>query len=478
VLGKKSKKAKVEPDEKAVTARAIDRAMKDAAKGHSVEDAVSAAIGPEADMEVVEVILPGGAGYTVRALAAGDDEAPLLARDDKLLMFASLGDLVDFCSEPAPHTLSATQGWAAIAATATAGGLVAELLDSYDLTEVPELADGTAEDRWTAGLLVGYAIDAADTVGCPPLEALKADSALLTLEREPGVFESGKFAAPMREKLMSEVRTVWPRVLKELEARTVWWTVLGPGTSPAAERRAQEEAMRLAAAEAAVVDVLPDLPAEASFVIPSRTPEGRASAAAAATQEPAAPAYDWDSVGVFPIQIRLPRGSGLTLVTYPDDETTEFLGGRGHILLFAHPRGLLTYLRENPDHSFADLPGWRTMPPLDVAALDPTGFYYLHDVPDRLNKGLPPDEAEEVADAFLLAADMAKQLNNADLSNVVDPSGPLARFMGVLSGADDGGPIVSAFGVRAAVPMPTIPEAAAMWRRMARRIDDSVTWRN
>ena len=485
MLGKKSKKPKGDaaaakgaaPDSKEATAKAIDKAMKDAAKGITRAEAEAAPeeAGPaEGDMEVIEVILRGGPGYTVRALAESDDE-PLLAADGKLLIFPTLRDLVDFAAEAHPHTLSAREGWEALAATATGGGLVAELLDSYDLTEVPELADGTAEDRWTAGLLIGYAIDAADTVGCPSLEALKPDSALLTLEREPAAFEGGKFAAQLREQLKSETKAVWPKVLRELEERSLWWTVTGPAPAPNAERRAQEEAMRLARAEAAVARANEAPPEEAAFVIPSRTPAGQGVTTIAAT-EPEREPYDWDAVGAFPIEIRLPRGAGVTLVTYPDDDSTVFLGGRGHVLLFGDKRRLLGYLRQNPDHSLAHLPGWKDAPPLSPADLEPTGYYYLHDVPDRLLKGLDREGGEEIADAFLLAADMAAQLAQPEVLATVDPDGPLARFMAVISGGDPSGPVASAFGVQKSVPMPTPPEAAAMWRRMTRRLDDSVTF--
>jgi hypothetical protein len=480
VLGKKAKKAKdAAPDLKEVAGREIDKAMKEAAKGRGpATTQASSSPAPDSDavMEVVEVVLKGGAGFTVRALDDSDDE-PLLARDGKLLMFANLRDLGDFAAEGGDHTLTARQGWDAIADAARSGSLAPELLDSYDLTEVPDLADGTAEDRWTAGLLVGYAIDVADTVGCPSLEALKPDSALLTLEREPEAFEGGKHAATLREKLIQEARSVWPKVLRDIESRSVWWSVLGTSGAPTAEKAKQDEALRLAQAEAAVATLNEGLPAEPAFVIPSRTPEGKGVTTIAPQQEPAAPAYDWDAVGAFPVEIRLPRGKGVTLVAYPDDESTMFLGGRGHVLLFANQRGLLAYLRGNPEHSLADLPGWKNAPPLDVAALEPTGFYYLHDVPDRLLKGVDAEGAAEITEAFLLAADMAKQLGNEDVLAVVDASGPLARFMSALA-EGGGGATVSAFGVQPSVPMPTPPEAAAMWRRMTRRLDDSVTFLN
>lgn len=487
MLGKKAKKPKeatskgAEPDLKDVASKAIDKAMKDAAKGRTQqpeappEDTPAAVGEPEPEMEVIEVVLRGGSGYTIRALDDTEDE-PLLARDGKLVMFPSLRDLVDFVAEGGPHSLSGRETWAGLAAQAAAGGLVAELLDSYDLTEVAELCDGTAEDRWTAGLLVGYAIDAADSVGCPPLEALNPDSALLTLEREPAALEAGKHAATLREKLLVECRTVWPKVLRELEDRSVWWTVVGTTGAPAAERRKQEEAMRLARAEAAVAVLHDEITEEPAFVIPTRTPAGKTLTPAAAQEKPPAEPYDWDAVGAFPIEIRLPRGSGITLVSYPDDGSTEFLGGRGHLLLFGHRRGLLAYLRQTPDHSLAHLPGWAGAPPLDPAALEPTGYYYLHDVPDRLLKGLDREGAEEVADAFLLAADMATQLGNPAVLGTVDPDGPLARFMDALSTGSLGTPVVSAFGVQKAEPLPTPPEAAAMWRRMTRRLDDSVTF--
>jgi hypothetical protein len=333
VLGKKAKKAKdAAPDLKEVAGREIDKAMKEAAKGRGpATTQASSSPAPDSDavMEVVEVVLKGGAGFTVRALDDSDDE-PLLARDGKLLMFANLRDLGDFAAEGGDHTLTARQGWDAIADAARSGSLAPELLDSYDLTEVPDLADGTAEDRWTAGLLVGYAIDVADTVGCPSLEALKPDSALLTLEREPEAFEGGKHAATLREKLIQEARSVWPKVLRDIESRSVWWSVLGTSGAPTAEKAKQDEALRLAQAEAAVATLNEGLPAEPAFVIPSRTPEGKGVTTIAPQQEPAAPAYDWDAVGAFPVEIRLPRGKGVTLVAYPDDESTMFLGGHGH----------------------------------------------------------------------------------------------------------------------------------------------------
>lgn len=483
------------------------------------------------DIEVIEVVLRGGSGFAVRSLSMNDADAPpMLAREDRLLLFPTLGDLTAFAAAGEEHTLAEHRSWPALRGSLAAGALVAELLDSYDLTEVPELVTGDTEDRWTAGLLVTLALDISDTVGCPTLSALGIDAPLIMLEGDSSLFEGPKNST-LRRRLSDDTDRDWPTILAEIEERAVWWSRGGVVSPRPPERTAADAARRLAQAEAAVaaldLDPLADLvpaprpraavpvPDKPEFErLPSNRPQpvridpqkaletqraleakrAQAEAERAAALKRAAeakkgkakapvvlepdpepdeaddadgePAPLWDGVDAYPVEIHLPRGVGLTVVGYPDDTSTVFLGRPGEVLVFAERSDLVAYLLEHPDHSLATLPGWEGMGPLDAAALEPAGFYYLHDVAERLDdENLDEDGCSEIADALEIAVELAQQLGLDAVLDELDGSGPLNLYVAAL------------LDTEAMEDFPEVEDAAEQWRRVVGLLDAAITWK-
>ncbi len=456
------------------------------------------------DIEVIEVVLSTGSGLIVRSLSLDAEiEAPILALDDKWLLFPTVADLAAFGRDSHAHTLVGHPSWADVVEAATRRELVAELLDSYDLTEVADLVTGDAEDRWTAGLLLTLALEISDTADCPTLSGMPIDAPLIALEGDSSTFEGPKNSM-RRRALSDEADKKWPAILAELEAKAAWWSGGGYVAPRPPERSAADAARQLAQAEASVASLDPDPIAVAAKRVPldvkgadfvrttdpkrpapkkiETRPAPKAAPVKAAVPAPApkktapAPALDdddgepgplWDGVDAYPIEIHLPRGVGYTVVGYPDETSTVFLGRPGQVLVFANRRTLVTYLRENPDHSLAALPGWGDMGPLDAAALTPAGFYYLHDVADRLDdEDLDEDGCSEIADALEIAVELAQQLNISAVLDELDGTGPLNLYVAALLDPD------------AMDDFPAVEDAAAQWNRVVALVDNAVTWKD
>jgi hypothetical protein len=107
------------------------------------------------------------------------------------------------------------------------------------------------------------------------------------------------------------------------------------------------------------------------------------------------------------------------------------------------------------------------MGPLDAAALEPAGFYYLHDVADRLDdETLDADGCAEIADALEIADELAEQLGLDEVLDELDGTGPLNLYVAALLDEE------------AMSDFPEVEDAAAQWRRVVARLDDAITWRD
>jgi hypothetical protein len=408
-------------------------------------------------LDVVEVVLPCGTGYTLRAFDVGEAEPPLLAQENRLLLFPTLDDLADFVRSDERHTFREHAAWPSLVESTDADELVAELVERYDLTALPHLTAGDAEDRWTASDLVTFAIDVAEAVGCPALEELADnDSAILLLEDDVPAFE-GLRGASRRRLLADEVAQLWPRVLDDIERHARWWQLSGDGAPVRVEEADTVARMRLAAAEREVAEEWNDPDSDGRGGIPRDASYDPVSA-------PEQPAADfWGEVGAYPIELHLPTGVGVTLVAYLDDGGTRFLGTAGEVLLFRTLEGLGDYLRTRTGHLLADLPGWPLMHELRQLDLTPRGWYYLHDVHKRVLCDLDEEAYGELLDAGEMAHDLAVQLGLDEIVLALDDGGQLARL------EDD----LVHDPARARSEAPAV---SATWERFSRAIAAAVTW--
>jgi len=387
----------------------------------------------EGGLDVVEVVLPCGTGYTLRAFDVGEAEPPLLAQDGRLLLFPTLDDLADFVRAAAePHTFREHAAWPALVESTDADELVAELVERYDLTALPRLACDDAEARWSASDLVTFAIDVAETVGCPALEDLAdTDSAILLLEDDVPAFEGVRGAA-RRRALTAEVAQVWPRVLSDVERNARWWRLSGEGAPVRVEEAAAVAGMRLTAAERGIAE-----------------------------QREADRATEfWDGVGAYPIEVQLPTGAGVTLVAYRDDGRTQFLGTPGTVLLFRSRDALGGYIRTATGHLLSELPGWSPVRQPRSLDLSPRGWYYLHDVHKRVLCDLDEDAYDELLDTGEMAHDLALQLGLDE----------------IVSALDDGGQFEDNLVHDPAKARADAAAVSATWERFSRAIAAAVTW--
>ncbi|MGY1735247.1 hypothetical protein [Geodermatophilus sp. SYSU D00684] len=154
----------------------------------------------------VELVVPGGAGVTLRCYV--EDVARFLGRDGEVYLFDTPADLARFCAGDEQHDLTEIASWPEVADTDVMP-LPAEQ-DRYDLTELSEVlaevaggAAGLVDHRVFAQPVEGVR-DVAEYAGLTRVDELLAPTAPLGRavargEREPGATLRAEDAAPLRE---------------------------------------------------------------------------------------------------------------------------------------------------------------------------------------------------------------------------------------------------------------------------------------
>ena len=169
----------------------------------------------------VEIVVPGGAGVTLRCYV--QDVARFLGRDGEIFLFATPADLARYCALDERHDLSEIASWPEVVDTDTLP-LPAEE-DSYDLTEVSEVL---AEMVAGAPSPVGQGVlvqpvdgvrDIAEYAGLSRVEELLSPSAplgraLAGAENQPD--------APLRAEDAGPLRAAWAEVVTEVSAVLVF----------------------------------------------------------------------------------------------------------------------------------------------------------------------------------------------------------------------------------------------------------------
>ncbi|SHN82807.1 hypothetical protein SAMN05660350_03317 [Geodermatophilus obscurus] len=76
----------------------------------------------------------------------------------------------------------------------------------------------------------------------------------------------------------------------------------------------------------------------------------------------------WEAVGILPVEVVVPEGSGVTLRCYVDDRA-RFLGRNGEVFLFASPADLTRFCRGDERHDLTEIASWPEVADTDTPPL-------------------------------------------------------------------------------------------------------------
>ncbi len=229
----------------------------DEVEGRSAE---TDALWSEVRVAPVEIALPKGVGYTLRAFrpsnelatpdlgdreedfprgaaeakaeeeGAGEDVPVFLSHRGRILLFRSAESLVDFVQSDAEHDLTQLDTWSDLKARLRVEDVVPQDEDTYELDLVVENLRGGL-DAWDYGLLIqagevardiGYAIRIESVIG-----ALSAGSPLDNLDENLRAAEEGGigsfFARRRLRKIGAETAALgWRTIIGKISALTDW----------------------------------------------------------------------------------------------------------------------------------------------------------------------------------------------------------------------------------------------------------------
>jgi hypothetical protein len=157
----------------------------------------------------------------------------------------------------------------------------------------------------------------------------------------------------------------------------------------------------------------------------------RAGRIAAPPAEVARAAEFWEAVGILPVEVVVPEGTGLTLRCYVEDRA-RFLGRDGEVFLFDSPEELTRFCRGGEAHDLTEIASWpevadTTTPPLP----SDQDRYDLTELSDVL--GEVADGAAGLVDHRVLAQqvegvrDIAEYAGLTRVDELLRPDAPLGR---------------------------------------------------
>ena len=228
------------------------------------------------------------------------------------------------------------------------------------------------------------------------------------------------------------IRTAWPGLLKKLEECVEWRTAA-------------------------------DLPEPAEEV----------AAAVAAGDEPRDSEADvrfWDSVGIMPVELTLPSGTGYTLRCYVDD-APRFLGTDMTVDVFRSRAGLVDFCQHENTHDLADLETWAEV--RDAEDLDVTPprseRYDLLGVDAQLIGGPTVVDVRMVRGGVDVMRDLAEYCELAGVQAAFGADSPLGTAIKALFATSVGSSIL--------LPAYWSGEgAAAQWRTVLDEVDTCIRW--
>ncbi|MGY1721845.1 hypothetical protein [Blastococcus sp. SYSU DS0533] len=159
----------------------------------------------------------------------------------------------------------------------------------------------------------------------------------------------------------------------------------------------------------------------------------RGSRVTASPAAVAAAAEFWEAVGILPVEIVVPEGSGVTLRCYVDD-VARFLGRDGEVFLFDTPADLARFCAGNERHDLVEIASWPEVADTDTLPLPAEQDRYdLTEVAEVLGEvadgaaGLVPHRA--LVQPAEGVRDLAEYAGLARVDELLAPSAPLGRAL-------------------------------------------------
>jgi hypothetical protein len=334
---------------------------------------------------------------------ADDDDAGPIAR---VHLFPSPAALAAFCRVNTDHDLADHPVWPVVA-TLGAADLTPDEDHRYDLDGVYDVV-AENPDRWAVDELaavidiVGRLAECCDTSAVDDDEDDDEEAdfeAVADLVGRPEVASLslgvdaflGRSGEETWVALGTAVDDLWEDVLEELDEHLDW---TGAGTVAAedypsaaleAEARADlgaeddedddievvETAAHAARTGSTARDI--DRPAASSTAAPEEAATGtraiRSGSRLKATPAAVAAAAEfWESVGILPVELVVPEGSGVTLRCYVEDRA-RFLGREGEVFLFADPVALARFCGGDEPHDLTEIASWAEVADTDTLPL-------------------------------------------------------------------------------------------------------------
>jgi len=436
-------------------------------------------------------------GYTLWAPPweeDGEQWQAFLGAEGRLHLFVSERELAAYSRTATEHDLDDHPVWP-IVATLPARDLTPDDDHRFDLDGLYELV-AEAPDRWSVG-------EVADTIDIVSriAECCAATRIVRDLEQVPevGLLTMGADAFVGREgenswnEVGKAVDEHWETVLTRLGKR-IRWPKVDVAVLEAEERelaaRESEQAGKVSAERAKRKgasarlgrevedadrraletedddsdDILVEEPVTGTAIIqlPSTAWEADADEVDEATEF-------WESVGILPVELTLPEGSGLTLRCYVDD-TPRFLGNKGTVYLFRSSDGLGSFVRGKSPHDLRDIATWADVVDSDVPALPAEDDRYdLAEISELFGRGDSTDvfDYSRLAHAFDGVLDIAEYANLDSVDGLIRPETPLGRAL-----------VESQRGVGKSLAPADTAAMAAAWDEVVETMSAAVRWRD
>jgi hypothetical protein len=330
-------------------------------------------------------------GEEWQAFLGTTEDDPDTGSTARVHLFPTPAALAAFCRTSTDHDLADHPVWPVVAGLGPAD-LTPDDDHRYDLDGVYDIA-AEDPDRWAVEELaatvdiVSRLAECLDTTPDPDDELDDADvegqfEAVAELAAKPEIGSLGlgveAFVGRSGEDAWIGVGgaldELWEDVVAELDEHFDW-TGAGSATLddyPAASEVEDVDPDDLRGGnedDGVLVDADDDEPAgaTAASAAPVHTIAG-GGRLTASPAEVAAAAPFWESVGILPVEVVVPEGSGLTLRCYVDD-VARFLGRDGEVFLFDTPQDLTRFCQGTEQHDLLEIASWPEVADTDVLPL-------------------------------------------------------------------------------------------------------------
>jgi hypothetical protein len=413
----------------------------------------------EASVVPIALTLSEKTGYTVWAPPweeDGEEWQAFLGADGKVWLFEDLNDLEATLRSRVENDLSDHPGWPMLQ-TLPAEQLRPDEDYRYDLDAVPELTEADADAE-----VVEQVTDAIDMV--ERIAECCDNGTLLKLLEQPGFADLLGFAEAEDDlddededdlddededdddeddeiedegddawaEIGSAVRTAWPGLLTKLAECVSWRTA-------------------------------EDLPE-----VEDEEVEAAADGAREDDDEEADVAF-WSEVGIMPIELTMPSGTGYTLRCYVDDRP-RFLGTDMTVDVFRSKDGLVAFCQNEDQHDLADLETWaevREAEELDVSP--PAGERFdLTEVDAQLIGGPTVADVRLVRGSVDAVRDLAEYCELAGVQAAFADDAPLGATLKELFATAVGSSMLPSYW--------SGEGAAAQWRTVVDEVDSCLRW--